>query len=239
MSAYKDALQADRAESQLYYSGSVHSKTEQQKAMEHLLEGFTPATVADIACGGGGASYHLGMRYPDAAFTLVEYNDDALNLAREATRGLNATCLNGSIYELPIEGESADLVICWQTLSWIERADEALSELIRICRPGGRILASSLFNFEHDVDVYSGVIDHTRASSASGLAYTYNTYSLPTVSRWVAGRATMQAHRFRIGIDLARQGRGLGTYTVRQPDGTRLQLSAGMLLNWGILELRK
>jgi len=44
---------------------------------------------------------------------------------------------------------------------------------------------------------------------------------------------------FDMPLDLERQGRGLGTFTVRLADGKRLQVSGGMFMNLGILELTK
>lgn len=242
MEDYKEALQADKEATAQYYKSSLTRKTEQQKQLEELLRGLqlVPRTIADIACGGGGSSYHLGSLYPDAQYTLVDINEDAIALAREATRNLKATCVIGDIYDLRLAGDSFDLVVCWQTLSWLDRPETALHELVRICKPGGRVYASSLFNLHHDVDVYSKVEDHTRPSSARGLRYSYNTYSLTSVRRWVADRAAeVRIHGFDIPIDLPAVGRGLGTHTVRLENGKRLQLSAGILLNWGILELRK
>lgn len=111
---------------------------------------------------------------------------------------------------------------------------------MRICKPGGLILASSLFNLNHDVEVYSKVIDHTRASSGLGMSFDYNTYSLRTVQEWLSGLvADFKIHEFSIPEDLSHAWRGIGTYTVKLETGNRLQISAGMLLNWGILEVNK
>jgi SAM-dependent methyltransferase len=148
--------------------------------------------------------------------------------------------LVGDIYNLALETDSFDLVVCWQTLSWITKPETALRELIRICKPGGTIYVSSLFNAHHDVDIYSTVQDHTRHSTREGLSYSYNTYSVFSVRNWTAGLVSdLQLHAFDISIDLDYMERGLGTHTVRLESGKRLQLSGGMLLNWGILELQK
>jgi len=240
--SYTQALKIDARESDRYYAASLHTKSEQQKQLETLVRRLQgrPAKIADIACGGGASSYHLGALYPEAHFTLVDLNEGAVARARQATGHMRTTCLVADIYDLPLESAQFDLVICWQTLSWLDQPERALRELIRICQPAGRIYASSLFNADHDVDVYSTVRDHTRASAAHGLSYTYNTYAINSVRRWVEGLVSdVQLHPFSIPVDLTYEGRGLGTYTVILRDGRRLQLSAGMLLNWGILELRK
>jgi hypothetical protein len=63
---------------------------------------------------------------------------------------------------------------------------------------------------------------------------------MSSIRRWIGNSVSELAiHEFEIPIDLAPSGRGLGTYTAKLEDGHRLQLSAGMLLNWGILELKK
>ncbi len=242
MENYKEALKVDQETSAKYYNSSLQRKTEQQKLLEALLQArsLKPLAIADIACGGGGSTYHLAGLYPDATYTLVDRNEDAIALARQATSHLKATCLVGDIYDLKVDDNAFDLVVCWQTLSWIEEPERAVRELVRICKPGARIYASSLFNVDHDVDVYSQVEDHTRPSAARGLRYVYNTYAQATVQRWVEGLvAEVRIHKFEIPIDLLPSGRGLGTYTARMEGGPRLQFSAGMLLNWGILELQK
>lgn len=242
MEGYKDALKIDKQESESYYNFSLQNKTEQQTLLEKLIaaSNLRPARIADIACGGGGASYHLSAIYPDASYTLIDINEDAIAQAREATGHLKVKCLVGDIYDLPLETDCYDLVICWQTLSWITKPKVAVRELVRICKPGGRVYASSLFNSRQDVDVYSTVIDHTRRSASEGLTYAYNTYSVLSVREWIDGLvSSIQLHDFDISIDLDYGGRGLGTSTVKLKNGRRLQISGGMLLNWGILELKK
>lgn len=146
---------------------------------------------------------HLAGLYPQATFTLVDADTDAISLARKATRNLNSTCVIGNIYNLALTSDSHDLVTCWQTLSWLDKPKFALRELVRICKPGGLILASSLFNLNHDVDIYSKVIDHTTASSRLGLVYAYNTYSLCTVQGWLSGLvASFRIHEFNMPEDL-------------------------------------
>ena len=242
MSVYKKALQVDTEVTINSYNSSLETKFEQQKALEKILleRGILPDSIADIACGGGGTTVHLAELYPSAKFTLIDENEDAISIARRATDKLNATCNIGDLYDLQLMSDSFDLVTCWQTLSWLDKPEAALHELARICRPGGTVLASSLFNLNHDVDVYSKVIDHTFTSSRLGFYYAYNTYSDRTVRQWLSGLATaVTIHKFSVPIDLVYSGRGTGTYTNRLDTGERLQFSAGMHLNWGILEVKK
>jgi len=147
----------------------------------------------------------------------------------------------GNIYELDsVNNEAFDLTCCWQTLSFLEHPEIALKELVRITKPGGRLYLSSLFNLDHDVDIYSKVYDWTRDSTKQGHYIFYNTYSMKAINEWLKGLVSdVDLNVFDIDIDLPDKLKGLGTYTVKLEDGRRLQISAGMLLNWGILKIIK
>lgn len=240
---YIKGLQADNSKTIAYYNKSLHQKTEQQKFLEKLLlaEGRQFEKIADIACGGGSLSYHLSQQFPQADFTLVDYNDDALVAAKQNNLGPRFRFFSDSIYYLKnIPNDSFDLVCCWQTLSWLSEPEKALKELVRITRPQGKIFASSLFNLEKDVDLYTKVLDHTRNSGANGLAFDYNTYSRLSVEKWLQGLAKeVEIKPFHPEVDFEFVGRGIGTHTIQALSGTRLQISAGMLLNWGVLIVTK
>jgi ubiquinone/menaquinone biosynthesis C-methylase UbiE len=243
MDDYRELQEVDRHLAASYIeSALVEGKQEQQKQLERLMavRRLHPERVADIGCGHGGVVRHLSVLYPATGYTLVDRFETALSFAARTVHGLRATCVRADLYDLPLQPGSHDVVICWQTLSWINRPADALREMIRICAPGGRVFISSLFNATADVDVYSRVVDHTRPSAQLGLGMFYNTYSLRTITEWVAGSvADVTLHELEMPLDLARQGRGLGTFTIQLADGKRLQVSGGMLMNWGILELTK
>ena len=55
MSDYKKALQVDTEVAIKYYISSLETKFEHQKVLEKILleRSVVPASIADIACGGG------------------------------------------------------------------------------------------------------------------------------------------------------------------------------------------
>jgi len=218
-------------------------KTRQQCYLEDLIEkdNFKFQKVADVACGGGHLAYHLNKKFPGTKFTLVDLNEKLLSEATQLNPGKNFSFKIGDIYDLSNIGDNVfDLTCCWQTLSWLEDPQSALRELIRITRPCGRIYLSSLFNYSHDVDIYSKVYDWTRDSTKQGHYSCYNTYSKKSIDKWLKGLASnVKLFNFNIDIDLPDKLRGLGTYTLKLEDGKRLQISAGMLLSWGILKIIK
>lgn len=238
---YLKALKANKKNTEDYYTKSF-VKTEQQKFLEVLLEkenrNFT--NIADIACGGGATSYHLNQKYPSAHFTLVDYNDDAISIAKKNIDKKNFSFLQDSIYELSSLKENAfDLVCCWQTLSWIEDPELALKKLIQITQPGGKLYLSSLFNINFDVDIYAKVIDYSKESGKESIPFNYNTYSALSINKWIGGLVKdFKIHEFVPNIDFNYNGKGIGTFT-KMVEGKRIQISAGHLLNWGILEITK
>lgn len=237
---YVKALQASGEETKKYYTKSI-VKTEQQKFLEKLLSdsGKTFSEIADIACGGGTLSYHLRQIYQNAHFTLSDFNEDGMQLAKELN-GDSCSYVQGNIYDLSgFPDNKFDLVCCWQTLSWLDEPEKALNELIRITKPGGKIYASSLFNLHHDVDIFAKLLDHTRPNGELGLAFSYNTYSAKTVSKWLNTKVkSFHLHEFVPEIDFTFDGKGIGTYTVNTEKG-RVQISAGYLMNWSVLEIEK
>jgi ubiquinone/menaquinone biosynthesis C-methylase UbiE len=241
---YKKALQLNKAKTKEYYSKSLN-KTEQQKLLERILsknidtDKFNETgLIADIACGGGTLSYHLSNMFPNSKFTLVDYNEDALEIAKSINAGDNFSFANDSIYTLDNFADNTfDFVFCWQTLSWIDEPEKALDQLLRITKKGGRVFLSALFNLEHDVDIYSKVYDYTLESGKNRVPFSYNTYSVYSIDQWLNKKVQSYVFTpFEPDVDFNYEGKGLGTFTVNTERG-RHQLSGGQLLNWAILEI--
>ena len=240
---YKKALQADKAQTIEYYNKSLLQKSEQQKFLEKLLRQNDGqfGQIADIACGGGTLTYHLSKQYPEAVFSLLDYNEDAIELAKKNNSDSRFSFYRDSIYDMQsLADNTFDLVCCWQTLSWLDEPEKAMKELVRITKTGGKIFVSSLFNADKDVDLYTKVFDHTRKSGAQGMAFSYNTYSRFTIGRWLQGIArNFELVPFDPVIDFEFSGKGIGTFTIKTLENRRLQVSAGMLLNWAVLIIEK
>jgi len=240
---YITTIQTDKNESEIYYQKYLKDKSEQQKFLEELLlkENLNPKIVADIACGSGTLSFHINKLYPQSEFLLVDLNDEALELARHNLKNLKVKFYCESLYDIKsIEENSCDLVFCWQTLSWLEDPQKALKELLRICKKNGKIFISSLFNLEHEVDIYSRVYDLTRKTAAEDMYYPYNTYSAKSIGRWLENDVkSFDIIEFVPPVDIKFEGKGAGTYTIKTENGKRLQISGGMLMNWGILIITK
>jgi ubiquinone/menaquinone biosynthesis C-methylase UbiE len=241
---YIKAYQQDAEKVNEYYLKHLQNKSGQQVFLEKIISENKPVMhheIADVACGAGTLSYHISKLYPEANFTLIDVNDSALDLAKEILKETKSVKLvNHSIFELDTFKEQFDIVFCWMTLLALDKPKEALEQLVSACKKGGKIYLSSLFNFHHDVDIYSHFKDLTRDSGKDGVFMQYNTISLPTVAEWLKGKVqSYKVHEFMPETDFLHDGKGIGTATTMTADGKRLQISGGMLMNWGILEITK
>lgn len=224
-----------------YYKKSFQ-KTEQQKFLETLLlkneTNFNEVNIADIACGGGSLSYHLNSMFKNAEFYLADYNKNAVELAKKNNEFANFKFFEDDIYQLKnFEKNYFDFVFCWQTLSWLDHPEDALNSLLSIAKPGAKLYLSSLFNLDYEVDVYSKIKDYSNENNV--IDANYNTYSLKSVSKWLHGKVNkFNIVPFQTTIDFEYTGKGIGTYTINSDKG-KLQFSAGMHLNWGVLVIEK
>jgi SAM-dependent methyltransferase len=92
--------------------------------------------VLDAGCGSGRTMQEL-VEY--GAVSGLELNADAAALARD--RGLGEVMI-GRLEELPWEDGTFDLVTCLDVIEHVPDDVAALTELLRVCRPGGWLLVT-------------------------------------------------------------------------------------------------
>lgn len=94
--------------------------------------------IADVGCGNG----RIGRLI---APTAGKYIGLDMSVAIEAFPTYienfnNVTLIRASATDLPLENNSVDISICWGVLHHTDMPEKALSELVRITKPGGNIL---------------------------------------------------------------------------------------------------
>ena len=95
--------------------------------------------VLEVAVGTGLNLPH----YPaGVALTGVDLSDGMLDLARRraADLGRPVTLLQGDAHALPFDDASFDTTVCTLGLCAIPDAEAALGEMVRVLRPGGRLV---------------------------------------------------------------------------------------------------
>jgi SAM-dependent methyltransferase len=111
----------------------------------YLLAQLTPdARVLDVGCGPGTITADLAARVPGGQVTGLDAAADVLVLAQAEAdrRGLgNVTFEVGDVYALDFADDTFDVVHAHQVLQHLTDPVAALTEMRRVCRPGGLIAA--------------------------------------------------------------------------------------------------
>lgn len=108
-----------------YLLRSLENETEQQQRLEQILEplNLSPQKIAYFACGAG-LSYYLIRKYRGGNFSLMDLTGIASGQG-----------------DLPMPSDEFDLVFSVQP-PW-NNHEHYRRELMRICKPGGRIFIVS------------------------------------------------------------------------------------------------
>ena len=96
--------------------------------------------VLDVGCGPGFYCLEIAEEVgPDGRVVGIDASEPMLGLARLRCQGRdNVTFKQGDVLSLPVEDEAFDRSLCVQVLEYVESATEALREVRRCLRPGGR-----------------------------------------------------------------------------------------------------
>ncbi len=103
-------------------------------AVEAVLE-VQPARVLEVGCGPGEAAARI--REFGAEVEAIDVSERMVELTRD--RGVNARV--GDVQELPFEDGWFDCALAAWMLYHVPDVERAVSELARVLRPGGRLVA--------------------------------------------------------------------------------------------------
>ncbi len=155
------AAEAGAGFGEILYSSDERSDLPEEAVLASLGCG-NPTAVADLNPGetvldlgsGGGIDVLLSARRvgPTGKAYGLDMTDEMLDLARRNAREAGATnveFLRGRIEEIPLPGESVDVVIsnCVVNLSTDKPA--VLAEIARVLKPGGRVGISDVVAEDH------------------------------------------------------------------------------------------
>ena len=102
------------------------------------------AQVLDVGCGPGTITADLAARVPDGQVTGIDAAGDVLALARQEAerRGqANVRFDVGDVYDLGFDDGTFDVVHAHQVLQHLSDPVAALTEMRRVCLPGGLVAA--------------------------------------------------------------------------------------------------
>lgn len=101
------------------------------------------ATLVDLGTGPGLLAIELQKLWPRARVVGVDPSSEMLSIARKnaAAAGLpNLETKQGTAEEIPLAGETADVVISQSSFHEWESPHQGLGEILRVLKPGGRLI---------------------------------------------------------------------------------------------------
>jgi SAM-dependent methyltransferase len=124
-----------------YWSVGPTPHYELGETLTELVQGNVDSRTRclDVGCGVGG-DYGQWVKQRAASYVGVDVSPRAVEQARAA--GLDAHVIDDAA-SLPFADESFDMVICIEVFEHLFSPDRAASEIRRVLRPAGRLVAST------------------------------------------------------------------------------------------------
>jgi ubiquinone/menaquinone biosynthesis C-methylase UbiE len=97
--------------------------------------------ILDVGCGTGEITARLARLYARASLVGVDLIGRHLELGRErcSAFGSRVTFREADAFSLPFADASLDLIVCRHMLQAVPRPGDAMAEMVRVVRPGGRL----------------------------------------------------------------------------------------------------
>jgi SAM-dependent methyltransferase len=100
------------------------------------------AVVADLGCGPGTLETEIGACCPGVRLTGIERSDPYCATARQRTSNLaNVEIRQGDAAATGLPANTFDVTFCRYLLEHVASASDVAREMVRITKPGGRIVA--------------------------------------------------------------------------------------------------
>jgi 2-polyprenyl-3-methyl-5-hydroxy-6-metoxy-1,4-benzoquinol methylase len=121
------------------YRKHTHGNPIQRKLIDRFhqvilakIADLSPQTFLDAGCGEGFVADLLLRKMPGLELTGFDFNPDAVEIAR--AKNPTATFITASIFDLPYDDSSFDVVGCFEVLEHLPDPRLALKELTRVAR---------------------------------------------------------------------------------------------------------
>jgi ubiquinone/menaquinone biosynthesis C-methylase UbiE len=132
-------------------------------------------TVLEVACGAAHLGEHLAARVRQVVGVDLTPEMLATGRARLVERGIrNVLLQRGDATDLPFVSGSFDLVVCRFAVHHFDRPADAIAEMARVCRPGGRVAIVDMVADPDRNDAFNDIErrrdpSHTRALTVDEL----------------------------------------------------------------------
>lgn len=145
------------------------------------------AVVVDVGCGTGAATRFAAEKLGSSGKVIgVDVNQGMLEVAQSlpAIDGAPIEWRQESIYDLTLADDSADVVLCAQSLQFMPERVDALRQMRRILKTGGSAYISLWCPIDESPyfdALVATVAKHINAETAAGLGSAFNLSDLTTI----------------------------------------------------------
>lgn len=132
------------------------------------------ATVLDVGCGPAVIASEISQHFPTASVTGLDQSEERLVVAQQNNlENLKVQLVSGSAAELPFGDASFDFVMCRFLLEYLPDKQAAINEMVRVLRPGGRLLLQDLdgqllWHFPIDEDLQRNIESTLKVLAKTG-----------------------------------------------------------------------
>lgn len=125
-----------------FFLSTESTRAERDPFMVNIVrfDAWRGQSVLDVGCGIGTDTARFARAGADVYG--VDMTTAGVQLTRERleSEGLAGTVIRGDAEALPFADDSFDLVYSWGVIHHTPRPDAAAAEVLRVCKPGGRVL---------------------------------------------------------------------------------------------------
>lgn len=151
-----------------------------------LTESGRAYSVADVGCGNGELLYLLKQQFPAWHLTGYDHTAEFVEMARAFPGLAGVEFRQADLFD--VEGRY-DIVIATCFLSLFREIEEPLDKLLGLCREGGLVLATGLFN-PFDIEVRVEFCDNSRPQTRGRWRTDFNRHSQSRVRELLADRVS-------------------------------------------------
>jgi malonyl-CoA O-methyltransferase len=126
------------------YDRYAHIQRDIAKKLFAELKAEKIQQILDLGSGTGHCAIELSSRFPSAEITSLDIAEDMLVYARKENAKSDEAWVCGDAELLPFGNEIFDLVVSNLTLQWCHNPANIFAEILRVIKPGGRALLSTL-----------------------------------------------------------------------------------------------
>jgi SAM-dependent methyltransferase len=118
--------------------------------------------VLDVGCGPGAIAKAVAQRAPHCRIVGLDASAQRLETARATAALSNVSFQQGDACELPFGDDGFDLAYCRFLLEYLPRPGDAIGEMARVVRPGGRVILQDLdgqllWHYPVDLELQAGL----------------------------------------------------------------------------------